>query len=100
MNSPMSHPFKKYEGINVSTIITYDRIDESSGEELKGIDNRTNGDEDESPYSSGALLVEGRTSICDENVKFDSSPLPFRAESKWSDTTSYVAKKVIYAFYS
>ncbi|KAM7484851.1 hypothetical protein LguiA_000860 [Lonicera macranthoides] len=99
MNSPMSHPFKKFEGINVSTNITHGSIDEAADEELKGIHNSTNGDENESPYSSGPLLVEGRTSICDEIMKFDSSPSPFCAESKWSDTTSYVAKKKLHSWF-
>ncbi|KAM7487926.1 hypothetical protein LguiB_025410 [Lonicera macranthoides] len=99
MNSPMSHPFKKFEGINASTNITHGSIDEAADEELKGIHNSTNGDEDESPYSSGPLLVEGRTSICDEIMKFDSSPSPFRAESNWSDTTSYVAKKKLHSWF-
>ncbi|KAK3012885.1 hypothetical protein RJ639_009235 [Escallonia herrerae] len=70
---------------------------ESRGKVVKGYDEMADPDDDESPYSSVALSVEERPSVSDENLITAASPLrsfgASRADSEWSDTTSYVSKK-------
>jgi myosin V len=52
-------------------------------------------------YSGKSVLLEDRESIVDEGL--ESVPLPFQSvsvssrESRWSDTTPYVSKKVLLA---
>lgn len=53
--------------------------------------------EDESPYSSVNLTLEEDRLDSDESLGFAADPLQ-RNESKWNDTTYYVAKKVISCF--
>lgn len=53
--------------------------------------------EDESPYSSVNLTLEEEHLDSDESLGFPADPLR-RNDSKWNDTTYYVAKKVISFF--
>ncbi|CAK9182307.1 unnamed protein product [Ilex paraguariensis] len=70
---------------------------------VAGVDINVDRDTDESPYSSLSLSVEERPSIIDEDSNSVTSPLrsfvPLHAESKWSDTKSYVAKKKLQSWF-
>lgn len=59
--------------------------------------------DDDSPYGSFVSSVEQRSSTGDENLNSATSPLrsfmTSRADSNWSDTTSYIAKKKLQSWF-
>uniref|UniRef100_A0A5B7A873 Putative myosin-1 n=1 Tax=Davidia involucrata TaxID=16924 RepID=A0A5B7A873_DAVIN len=107
MGSPTSHGFDKSDAVNASNNnMIPDSIPENgelAGELVRDTDGNMDQDNDESPYSSLSLSVEERPSIGDEDLNTATSPLrsfvPSHTESRWSDTTSYVAKKMLQSWF-
>lgn len=110
VGSPNSQHLEKSNGGNVSTGgVMSEGIAAVNGEVLSDVMEDVNGnvdvENDESPYSSLSLSAEERPSAVDDHLNSENSSLqstgPSRVESKWSDTKSYSAKKVLLVlFYS
>lgn len=88
----------KAEALNISkTEMISESISENSELAGGGVGNKIARNEDESPYSSVNLALEEENFTCDESLGFAADPLRHN-ESKWNDTSYYVAKKVISSF--
>uniref|UniRef100_A0A5B7AAI2 Putative myosin-1 n=1 Tax=Davidia involucrata TaxID=16924 RepID=A0A5B7AAI2_DAVIN len=107
MGLPTSHGFDKSDAVNANnTNMIPDSIPENgelAAEVVRNTDNNMDQDNDESPYGRLTLSVEEGPSIVDEDLNTATSSLqsfvPSRTESKWSDTTSYVAKKKLQSWF-
>ncbi|KAK1390224.1 Myosin-1 [Heracleum sosnowskyi] len=81
------------EAVNISkTEMISENIPES------GVGNKIARNEDESPYSSMNLALEEKHSDDDESLGFAADPSRSN-ESKWNDTTYYVAKKKLQSWF-
>lgn len=106
MDSSASDPSQNSEALNGNNgTMAYGSIPENgefADEVVEDMNNSIGRNDDESPYSRLTLLVDERPPTIDENLDSATSPLqspdPSLDESKWSDTTTYVAKKVTYCF--
>lgn len=86
------------EAVNISkTEMISENIPESGELPGGGVGIKIARNEDESPYSSVNLTLEEEHLDSDESLGFPADPLR-RNDSKWNDTTYYVAKKVISFF--
>ncbi|KAA8528899.1 hypothetical protein F0562_033613 [Nyssa sinensis] len=107
MGSLTFHGFDKCDGVNANntTMIPDCKPEdgELAGEFVTDTDDNMDQDNDESPYGRLNLSVEERHSLVDEDLNNGTYPLesfvPSRAESKWSDTTSYVTKKKLQSWF-
>ncbi|WOH13189.1 hypothetical protein DCAR_0832698 [Daucus carota subsp. sativus] len=105
VDSPGAYSLGEIEGANTSrTEMIPDHVLENG--ELAGseIGEKIARNDDESPYSSVDMtLVEEEAFASDGTSNSAAAPLrsliPFRNESKWNDTTYYVAKKKLQAWF-
>lgn len=97
---PNSEFSGKSGGVNGSNARIMSESIPENGEMLNEVvDGNVDAGNDESPYSSLNLSLEGRPPAVDDDLNSEASSLqsigPSRVDSKWSDTKTYSAKKVV-----
>ncbi|WOH07497.1 hypothetical protein DCAR_0726927 [Daucus carota subsp. sativus] len=89
----------KAEALNISkTEMISESISENGELAGGGVGNKIARNEDESPYSSVNLALEEENFASDESLGFAADPLRHN-ESKWNDTSYYVAKKKLQSWF-
>ncbi|XP_059633321.1 myosin-1-like [Cornus florida] len=100
----MGSPLENLGDVNTSNNIgSIPEDGESTSEAVQYADNGMDQCNDESPYGSLTLSAEERPSVSDEDLNSSIYPsrsiVPSHTESKWSDTSSYVAKKKLQSWF-
>ncbi|XP_058097834.1 myosin-1-like [Magnolia sinica] len=101
---PSSHPGEKSESSNVDNDEMIVSSDLHGEDDLEAVDvSKIDQLNEDSPYSRTTISLEERPSGDDGDLDSVASPLPLfspsRTERRWSDTTSYGAKKKLQAWY-
>lgn len=93
---PVGYAFglNKSETVNAANHRMASNTVSKNGELLNEANGNADGYSEESPYSRLNFSVEESLSSGDDDLSTNAFT-PSRVESKWSDTTSYVTKKVL-----
>lgn len=102
VGSPNSEFREKSRGVNSNNarvIISESSIAENVETLNEVVEGNVDADNDDSPYSSLNPSLEGRPSVVGDDLNSEASSLRSvglsRVDSKWSDTKTYSAKKVV-----
>lgn len=103
MRSPTSDRLEKTDAVNTEnsdairlSITENDHLGNGVTEEVE--DSAQNDGNEDSPYSVNAISVEDRPSAGDDDLDTVAAPSPsilMSRDHRWTDTTSYAAKKVL-----
>lgn len=102
VGSPNSEFREKSSGVNSNNarvIMSESSIAENAETLNEVVEGNVDADNDDSPYSSLNPSLEGRPSVVGDDLNSEASSLRSvglsRVDSKWSDTKTYSAKKVV-----
>lgn len=103
VGSPNSEFREKSSGVNSNNARVIMSESSSIAENVETLNEVVEGnvdaDNDDSPYSSLNASLEGRPSVVGDDLNSEASSLQSvglsRVDSKWSDTKTYSAKKVV-----
>lgn len=102
VGSPNSESREKSSGVNSNNarvIMSESSIAENVETLNEVVEGNVDADNDDSPYSSLNASTEGRPSVVGDDLNSEASSLRSvgvsRVDSKWSDTKTYSAKKVV-----
>lgn len=102
VGSPNSESREKSSGVNSNNarvIMSESSIAENAETLNEVVEGNVDADNDDSPYSSLNPSLEGRPSVVGDDLNSEASSLRSvglsRVDSKWSDTKTYSAKKVV-----
>lgn len=102
VGSPNSEFREKSSGVNSNNarvIMSESSIAENVETLNEVVEGNVDADNDDSPYSSLNASLEGRPSVVGDDLNSEASSLRSvglsRVDSKWSDTKTYSAKKVV-----
>lgn len=103
VGSPNSESREKSSGVNSNNARVIMSESSSIAENVETLNEVVEGnvdaDNDDSPYSSLNASTEGRPSVVGDDLNSEASSLQSvglsRVDSKWSDTKTYSAKKVV-----
>lgn len=102
VGSPNSEFREKSSGVNSNNarvIMSESSIAENVETLNEVVEGNVDADNDDSPYSSLNASLEGRPSVVGDDLNSEASSLQSvglsRVDSKWSDTKTYSAKKVV-----